>query len=291
MLVNLENILSIAEEEKIGIGAFNCTSLEMLMAIINAAEELKSPVIIQFAQAHQQFIPIEVMAPIMLEFAKKATIPVSVHLDHGESVEFCKKAIDMGFTSVMFDGSALSYEENVEKTKEIVEYAHKNGCSVEAELGSIYGSEIGAMEPSANRDMTPDEAYTHPEQAKDFVEKSGVDALAVAFGTSHGVYLQKPVLDLGRIKLIKEQVDIPLVMHGGSGLSVEEYQTCVRNGIRKINYYTYMAIEGGKAIAEAIKANGNETYFLHDLLPEAIKAIEKLVKDEINIFTIKNEEK
>lgn len=287
MLVTLKEILETADRNGQAVGAFNCTGLESLMAVIQAAEELDHPVIIQFAEGHEKLIAFDIMAPIMLSFARKASVPVCVHFDHGESFESCKKAIDAGFTGVMIDGSSLPYEENIALTAKVVEYAHAKGASVEAELGSMYASEVGAIEPGKNQDLSTEDAYTDPDQARDFTEKTGVDALAVSFGTSHGVYLTKPVLDLDRVTLIKEKAGIPLVMHGGSGLTTSEFQTAIRNGIRKVNYYTYMIMEGGKAAAAYVKqADDQGIYFFHDIMNEAREAMKKQVMEEIRVFAL-----
>lgn len=289
MLVTLKEILEIADKEGNAVGAFNCTGLECVMAVTAAAEELKRPVILQYAELHKTYIPLEIIAPVMLRFAENASVPVCVHFDHGESVESCKKAIDEGFTSVMFDGSSLPYEENIENTAAVVAYAHEKGASVEAELGHIFASEIGAGERSGGVSVSGEDAYTDPDLALDFVIRTHVDALAIAFGTTHGVYLNKPVLDLGRISLVHEKVDVPLVMHGGSGLMKEDYQTAIRNGIRKVNYYTYMAMTGGHAVAEAVQKAENGICFLHDITSVAVEAMKQKVKEEMDVFSLRGE--
>lgn len=249
MLVSLNEALRCAVEGGYAIGSFNATSLESLQAIIAAAEKACQAVILNFAEVHSPYVTMDEIGPIMLMYAKRASVPVCVHLDHGSSQEACMKAIRMGFTSVMLDASASPYEENVALTAGITRLAHSVGVSVEAELGCIG--------PASD-------AYTDPDTAADFVARTGVDALAIAFGTSHGVYTVRPVLDLDRISRIREKVSVPLVMHGGSGLSREEFQTAIRNGIRKVNYYTYMAIAGGTAVKAAMdRAQGN--VFFHDI--------------------------
>lgn len=291
MLVSLKEIMADAQEKGYAVGAFNVSNLESLMAIIGAAEETGRAVIINYAEVHAPFLSME-QATIMLDYAKKATVPVCVHLDHGSSMEACIKAIRLGFTSVMLDASAEDYETNVRETAEIVRLAHSVGVTVEAELGHIFASDMG-LEDSPKEAETldsfesADDVYTDPELAKDFVTRTGVDVLAIAFGTTHGVYLKKPKLDLDRITKIKEAIDIPFVMHGGSGLSKEEFQTAIKNGIRKINYYTYMTLAGGKAIKEALdkKAEG-ENVFFHDLPLIAIDAMKKEVKQAIQVFSM-----
>lgn len=249
MLVTLKEILAIAEEKKIAIGAFNAAGLESLQAEILAAEELNLPVIIQFAQCHECYNHIEEIGPVMIQYAKAAKVPVCVHLDHGEDLEYVQKALDLGFTGVMYDGSTSAYEENVENTKKAVALAAKYGASVEAELGCMGRRESGAGDGSGNDDET--KIYTDPVQAKAFVAETGIDALACSFGTTHGIYLTKPQLDFTVVENVREQTDnIPVVMHGGSGVSKEDFHAAVEAGVRKVNYFTYM----DKAAGEAMKA-------------------------------------
>lgn len=287
MLVNLKEVMKDALEKGYAVGAFNVTNLESAMAIIEAAEEMKKPVILNYALVHSPLLSMEIAAHIMIYFAQKANVPVCVHLDHGTNIESCIKAIQLGFTSVMIDASAMEYEENVATTKEVVRLAHSVGVSVEAELGSIFSSNIGVGESKEKVDDKEENEnmYTDPNLAKDFVNRTGVDVLAIAFGTSHGIYTKKPVLDLERITKIKEQIDIPFVMHGGSGLSREEFQTAIKNGVRKINYYTYMTLAGGKAVKEYMNQNfegGN--IFFHDIPLVGCKAMKENVKEAISIF-------
>ncbi len=283
MLVTLKQILDTAEEEDYGVGAFNCTSLESGMAIIGAAEESASPVILQYADSHRDLISIDVIGPTMLQLAKAAKVPVAVHLDHGGSIDICKKAVDMGFTSVMYDASAKSFEENVAETKQVVDYAHSKGASVEAELGHILTSKAGASEGNG-KEYTREEAYTDPEKAKEFIEKTGVDTLAIGFGTAHGIYTEKPVLDLDRITLIRQAKNIPYVMHGGSGLSDEEYRTAIHNGIRKINYYTYLSLAGGKAVYELMSSKKAEDAIYFESIAKA--GIEAMKADVMRVMKI-----
>ena len=285
MLVSLKPLMEDAMEKGYAVGAFNVPNLESVRAIINAAEATNMPVILNYAEGHSEFISMDEVAPIMLYYAKKATVPVCVHLDHGADIETCIKAIRLGFTSVMIDASASDYESNVATTAEVVRLAHSIGVTVEAELGHIFAFSSGETSDTFN-DLN--DVYTDPATAKDFVERTGVDVLAIAFGTSHGVYTQKPVLDLDRITAIKNAIDIPFVMHGGSGLSKEEFQTAVRNGVRKINYYTYMTLAGGKAVKEALdKKSADEMIFYHDIPGIAIKAMQENIEEAINVFALK----
>ena len=290
MLVSLHDVMKIAERDKIAIGAFNVPNWESAAAIIGAAEETDMPVVLQYAPVHAQFLSMEDAAEIMLYFAKKTEVPVCVHLDHGDGFERCMQAIRLGFTSVMIDASARPYEENVATTAEVVRASHAVGVSVEAEVGHIFTSVTGSAEGPAKIETKDsfadvDDVYTRPETAKDFKEKTNVDALAIAFGTSHGIYVAKPVLDLDRITAIKKAVDMPFVMHGGSGLSKEEFQTAIRNGIRKINYYTYMTMSGGKAVkAQTDRIKADDHVFFHDIPGIATQAMKEDVKQAIRIF-------
>ena len=291
MLVSLKTVLEIAEKGDFAIGAFNVPNWESAQAILNAAESTKRPVILNYAPLHTPFLSMEDASFIMLYFAGKASVPVCVHLDHGDSFETCMKAIRLGFTSVMIDSSGLPYEENVAVTTSVVHAAHSVDVSVEAELGHIFASVNGVGEAPVSietRDSFSDinDVYTRPEMARDFAARTGVDALAIAFGTSHGIYIKKPVLDLDRICQIRKAVKMPFVMHGGSGLTKEEFQTAIKNGIRKINYYTYMTLAGGKAVKTAMDCKrAEDTVFFHDIPNIAIKAMEENVKEAIRIFS------
>ncbi len=291
MLVSLKELMQDACEKGYAVGAFNATSLESLIAIIEAAEETGHGVILNHAEVHSSIIPIEEIGPIMVEKAKKASVPICCHLDHGTSLESCMKAIQLGFTSVMLDASGDDYESNVRDTALICRLAHSVGVTVEAELGHIFSSDIGIAEGVVQETLdsyeSAEDVYTDPDTAKDFVERTGVDALAIAFGTAHGVYQIKPKLDLDRITKIKEKIDVPFVMHGGSGLSKEEFQTAIKNGIRKINYYTYMALAGGKAVKEAMdKVKEGDNVFYHDIPLIGIKAMKEDIINAIRIFSL-----
>lgn len=290
MLVSLKELMKDAEKGGYAVGAFNVSNLESLMAIMQAAEETGRGVILNYAEVHAPFLSMEQAALIMLDAAKKAKVPVCVHLDHGSSMESCIQAIRLGFTSVMLDASAEDYETNVRETKEIVRLAHSVGVTVEAELGHIFSSDMGLAESPKEAETlesfdSAEDVYTDPATAKDFVERTGVDVLAIAFGTTHGIYTKKPKLDLERITKIKEAIDIPFVMHGGSGLSKEEFQRAIRNGIRKINYYTYMTLAGGRAVKEALdQKSPDENVFFHDIPMIAVEAMKENVKEAIQVF-------
>jgi fructose-bisphosphate aldolase class II len=288
MLVTLKELLDEAMVEHKAVGAFNGTTLEAIRGIIQAAEELNSPVILQHAQSHDDIIDLEEIGPVMKYYAERAKVPVALHLDHGSSFERCVQALKLGFTSVMYDASAKSYEENAAETAEIVKVAHSVGASVEAELGHIFTSAVVQGEGGDNSDSTDDyenldDIYTDPAVAKKFVEETGVDCLAVAFGTTHGVYLTEPKLDLPRVARLREATGIPLVMHGGSGVSDEDYAVAIENGICKVNYYTYMNTAGGKASKE-YWSDESKPLFYDSMSLAATEAIKEDVKRAIKVF-------
>ncbi len=292
MLVTLNEILRDAKEKKYAVGAFNVPNLEAVMAVVSAAEELNVPVILAHAELHDSYIPMDVIGPIMLDFAKKAKVPVCVHFDHGVSFDKCIQAIRLGFTSIMYDASGKTYEENLAETTEIVRIAHSVGVSVEAELGHIFTSAIGGGEGRGAVDSSSyaslDDCYTNPDLAKEFAEKTGVDALAIAFGTTHGVYLTKPVLDFNRITAVKDKIDMPFVMHGGSGVSDEGYREAISRGIAKINYYTYMSLAGGDAVAAHVRGKKeDEKVFFHDVVLAGMEGMKEDAKRALKVFNNK----
>ena len=276
MLVNLEYVLKIVEEKNCAIGSFNTPNLENMIAVISAAEELNVPVIIMHAQCHEEYAPLDIVGPIMLLMAKRAKVPVCVHLDHCEDLNYLKRAIDIGFTSVMIDASSLPYDENVKMTKEAVCLAHPKNISVEAEIGVLGGREAGNQKP-----LTKEEMYTDPDLAKKFVDDTNIDALACSFGTAHGIYKVKPELDFDRIQRINKLCNLPLVMHGGSGVSSEDYVKAIKCGVRKINYYSYMSREGIYAAREILK---KDITFYHELASYATSKMKEDVIRALKIF-------
>ena len=284
MLVTLSEILQLAEAKKCAVGSFNTPNLESIMAVIGAAEELNVPVIIMHAEVHEPMMPISVIGPIMIERAKAAKVPVCVHLDHGETLAYLDQALNIGFTSVMFDGSALPYEENVANTKIAVKLAHAKGASVEAEIGTLGKRELGlGHDDGIPTGDEPKKIYTDPKLAEAFVNETGIDALACSFGTAHGLYLTKPKLDMSVLENVKARVNIPLVMHGGSGVSDEDYAVAIENGICKVNYYTYMNTAGGKASKE-YWADDSKPLFYDSMSLVATEAIKEDVKRAIKVF-------
>ena len=275
MLVNLKEILALAEEKKCAVGAFNTTNLECINAVIAAAEELNVPVIISHAELHEEVSPLAKIGPVMVAAARAAKVPVCVHLDHCETLSYMAEALKIGFTGVMYDGSTLPYEENLANTKKAVAMAKNYNCGVEAELGALASREGGAAAASGP-------VYTDPQEAVTFCRETGIDALAPSFGTAHGIYKAKPVLDLDRVKLISELTGLPLVMHGGSGVSPEDYRTGIRNGLRKINYYSYMSKAGTQAVKELLEKE--DVTFFHDLALAAEKAMKADAEKVMKVF-------
>lgn len=287
MLVTLKELLEEAKKGKKAVGAFNGTTLEAIQGIIQAAEETDCPVILQHAQSHDSIISLEEIGPILLYYAKRAKVPVAVHLDHGSTYERCIQAIRLGFTSVMYDASAKEFADNIKETKEVIKAAHAAGISVEAELGHVFTSQVGIGEGGAADEADDyenlEDIYTDPQMAKQFVDETGADCLAVAFGTTHGVYLKEPKLDLDRVARIRDTIKIPLVMHGGSGVSEADYRKAIENGICKINYYTYMNTAAGKASKEYWE-DEDRPLFYDQMALCAAQAVKEDVKKAIKIF-------
>ena len=276
MLVTLNEILKMAEERGCAIGAFNTPNLECIRAVIDTAEKYNVPVIISHAELHEEVAPLDVIGPIMVLSAKNAKVPVCVHLDHCETLDYMARALEIGFTGVMYDGSLLPYERNVANTIQAVAMAKPYRAGVEAEIGQLASREGGMGENAGGP------VYTDPDLAERFARQTGIDALAPSFGTAHGIYKSKPILDLERVAVIKEKVGLPLVMHGGSGVSPEDYRTAIQNGIRKINYYSYMS-KAGTTAAKELLAGGDVTFF-HDVAMAAQKAMAADVDKAFQVF-------
>ena len=275
MLISLKEILKSAESSRCAIGAYNTPNLECLLAVIGTAEKLNVPVIISHAELHEPVAPLSQIGPVMIDAAKRAKVPVCVHLDHCETLSYMEEALKMGFTGVMYDGSALPYEENRDNTKKAVAMARRFGASVEAEIGRLAAREGGE---AANAGPV----YTDPDLAERFCRETEIDALAPSFGTAHGIYHAKPVLNLDLVKVIAERTGLPLVMHGGSGVSPEDYRRAIQMGIRKINYYTYMSRAGAAAV-QAMLAKGEVTFF-HDLALAAQQAMAADAEKSMRVF-------
>ncbi len=244
MLVNLNDVLKKAQAEHYGVGLFNTTDTDMAQAVIEAAEEMQSPVVIGTAEILLPFGELKLLAPSLRALAERASVPVVLHYDHGLTFDRCIEALKLGFSSIMFDGSAGDSDKNIENTAEMVKIAHSFGASVEGEIGHV-GNAIDG-------DGVEDDMYTTPEEAVEFVKATGVDALAVAIGTAHGVYKTKPKLDIERLKKIREACDTPLVLHGGSGLTDDDFRNTIAGGIAKVNIFTDLCVAGAEAMKKGI---------------------------------------
>lgn len=292
MLVTLTETLRYAEEHHCAVGAFNTPNLESIIAVIGAAEELNVPVILMHCEPHEELVSIDVIGPIMLHFARNAKVPVCVHCDHGTSFELVMRALQLGFSSVMYDASTKPYEINVSETAEVTRVAHAFGASVEAELGRMT-KETASPQDAVQDDQLAaadrSDLYTDPAQAYDFVTRTGVDALAVSFGTAHGLYTRTPVLDVDRVAQISAKISTPLVMHGGSGVSDEDFIRVIQNGVRKINYFTYMSKAGGKSVVEHLHNRMNdENVFAHEIAAWSIEGMKENVKQALEVFTVRD---
>lgn len=272
MLVNLNEVLKKAQKEKYAVGLFNTTDTDMLQAVIEAAEESRSPVILGTAEVLLPYGELKLIAPSVIAAAKRASVPVVVHYDHGLTFERCLEALQLGFSSVMFDGSAKAYGQNIEETKEIVKIAHAFGASVEGEIGHVG--------EAAQGDESLENMYTTVAEAKEYLENTGVDALAVAIGSAHGVYKKKPKLNVERLKEIAGAVSVPLVLHGGSGLSDDDFKNTIREGIAKVNIFTDLCLAGERAMKDGAekKLGYLETRNLK------VEYIKEAVKHKMSLF-------
>lgn len=270
MLIGLKEALDYGEKYNCGLAAINTPTLEMLVAAIKVAERHDIPLILQHAEVHEPVNTIENIGPAMVELAKRSTAPLVVHVDHGESYDYVKRGFEVGFNSAMFDGSRLSYEENLDVTKKVVELANEYGYGIEAELGVMPGREDGHDSDSGVGDET---LYTDPDMAEEFVKATGVTALACSFGTVHGLYKAEPKLNYELITVLRERTGVPIVMHGGSGLSAAEYRECIGRGVKKINYYTYADKAALEAVRQLLEEHP-ETYVFAPLTVAAGQAVE-----------------
>ena len=288
MLVNLRDICSIAEQNNMAIAAVNSASLEAVRAAIEVAEETGYPIIIQHAEAHEGLIPLKYIAPIVTSLAERSSAMICFNLDHCEHLSYAQRALNEGFTGVMFDGSYLSYDENVEYSHRTREMCDVYGVGLECELGSMGSREGGESDEGG----TADEAgavYTDPDQAGDFIRQTGLDILACSFGTVHGIYKGEPHVNFDVLHEIRQRVkNVPLVMHGGSGVSDEDYHKAIDAGIRKINYYTYGVKYAGEAAVNVIDtkraAKANSIVYWHDLTPAAYESFRDTFEHVVKVF-------
>ncbi|SCP99429.1 class II fructose-bisphosphate aldolase [Anaerobium acetethylicum] len=278
MLVNMKDVLEIADERNIAIGSFNVYSYETIKGVLECAQSRQMPAILAFGERYLENMDLDTVVAIVKSASKEIDVPFALHLDHCNSLDNIYRAIKAGFTSVMYDGSALSYEENVANTAKVVEVAHANQVSVEAELGSLASGDHSHEGTAAD-----EEVYTNPDQANDFVLKTGVDALAVSIGTVHGIYKGEPNIRVDILKKIREKVAVPLVLHGGSGTPEDVVRECIQNGIRKINVNTEISVYTVEKLKELQK--GEKSYHLSVLSLKQIDYIKEVVAKYMLIFS------
>ena len=273
-LVNMKALLKDAQEKNYAVGSFSVANLEMIQGVVKAAEETKSPIILQIAEVRLNHSPLKIIGPAMLAAAKNASVPVAVHLDHGTTLECIGEALRLGFTSVMFDGSHLSFEENIEKSKEVVSMAKPYGAAVEAEIGCVGGSEDGSVDIAMR--------CTSPDQAEIFAERTGVDALAIAIGNAHGFYKEAPQLRFDILESVRDRVSIPLVLHGGTGISEEDFIRCHQSGIKKINIATATFAAAERKVKEGYEKGEINGYY--DVHVRQIQGAYENAKKHMEIF-------
>ncbi|MGE8204747.1 class II fructose-bisphosphate aldolase [Heyndrickxia sp. NPDC080065] len=282
MYTTLKEVTSRAEELNFTVGAFNTHNLEMLPSLIHAAKEQGAPIIIQTSIDTAKYIGHENLVAICKSMATKNMVDVVLHLDHAREFDDIKEAIDKGYTSVMFDGSHLPFKENIMKTRAVVEYAHKHGVSVEGEIGTIGGTEEGIHVDEDNK------VYTDPKDAVEFVKATGVDALAIAIGTNHGQYKSKTEVNIPLLKEINALVDVPLVIHGGTGVNEKDIHKLIDNGIRKFNVGTELLVAWTKKAKETFGETKENKSLRHNIIP-CNDAVKEIVKHKIGIFMNKED--
>ena len=280
MLVNMNEVLRPAKAGKYAVGLFNAVNLELARGIIAAAETSRSPVIMGTAEVLLPYGPLAEVSYYLLPMAQKASVPVVVHLYHGLSYDTCIKALELGFSSIMYDCSTDSYEDNVKKVKEMADIAHSYGATIEGELGHVGDNEGSAEGDSHLED--PSKYFTDPKLAKDFVEKTGVDALAIAVGNAHGAYKLPPKLDFERIRTIANTVDVPLVLHGGSGLTDDDFRQAIHDGISKVNIFTDINVA---AVEAEFKKFTDMNKGIIDLIPAAVEAVKQETLKKMKLFS------
>ena len=273
-LVKMKDLLRRAEEKNIGCGAFSVGNMEMVRGAIRAAEELDTPIILQIAEVRLKNSPLHLMGPMMVQAAKEAKVDVAVHLDHGLTFETVDKALELGFTSVMLDASTLPFEENIARVKAVVEKARKYGATVEAELGLVGGSEDGSRDHGIR--------CTDPDDAVVYARETGIDALAVAIGNAHGNYPVAPTLAFDVLEKIHEKVDIPLVLHGGSGITDKDFQRAISLGIRKVNIATASFNSLTAHVEKYMESTDKHNFF--DLNEAMVQGTYENVKRHILVF-------
>jgi fructose-bisphosphate aldolase class II len=278
-LVNLKTILGKASRDHYAVGAFNIVDLTFLEAIIEAAQRQNSPVILNIAEVHYPFVTLENIVPMVQIIAGRTPVDITLNLDHGLTMDGIERAIDLGFSSIMFDGSLLDFAENIRQTQRVVEMCRGKGISVEAELGAVGGAEGGELVSSANPAL-----YTNIEQAREFVKETGIDALAVAIGNSHGKYRGEPRLDFDRLAAIRDAAGIPLVLHGGSGISDDNFRRAISLGIAKINFFTGMSLAALSATRDYFDRGGEAYNDYPQMIGEVKAAVRRTVEAQMQVF-------
>ncbi|MBP3458619.1 MAG: class II fructose-bisphosphate aldolase [Lachnospiraceae bacterium] len=285
MLANLNDVLIPARKGKYAVGLFNAVNLEMARGIIAAAEETGSPVIMGTAEILLPYGPLEDLSYFLVPMAKRAKVPVVIHYDHGLTYEKCLEALKLGFTSVMYDCSTDSYEDNIRKVKEMADIAHSYGATIEGELGHVGDNpgDGGEVSGESGKETAPDPTlyYTQPKQAKDFVDRTGVDALAIAVGTAHGAYKLPPKLDFDRIDTIANTIPTSLVLHGGSGLSDSDFKQAIEKGISKVNIFTDINVAAVKAVVEHCENTGKG---MTEMIPYEVEAVKAETIKKMKLF-------
>ena len=278
MLVNMKELLKDAQDGNYAVGSFSVANMEMVLGVLKAARELSAPVILQIAEVRLKQSPLEIIGPLMVAAAENADTPVAVHFDHGKTEEKIKQALDLGFTSVMFDGSHLPLDENIATTKRIIDIAGKYNASVEAEIGCVGGSEDGSEDIAIN--------CTKPQDAVRFEAETGVDALAIAIGNAHGNYKDVPKLRFDILQKVNEMTNTPLVLHGGTGISPDDFVKCSKNGIKKINIATATFDCVEQSVRQAYEQDAVNGYY--DLHLAEIDGAYQNAKKHIMIFGSNN---
>ena len=278
MLVNMKELLKDAQDGNYAVGSFSVANMEMVLGVLKAARELSAPVILQIAEVRLKQSPLEIIGPLMVAAAENADTPVAVHFDHGKTEEKIKQALDLGFTSVMFDGSHLPLDENIATTKRIIDIAGKYNASVEAEIGCVGGSEDGSEDIAIN--------CTKPQDAVRFEAETGVDALAIAIGNAHGNYKDVPKLRFDILQKVNEMTNTPLVLHGGTGISPDDFVKCSKNGIKKINIATATFDCVEQSVRQAYEQDDINGYY--DLHLAEIDGAYQNAKKHIMIFGSNN---
>lgn len=273
-LVTMKELIKRAEDKRIGCGAFSVGNMEMVKGAVQAAEEMNTPIILQIAEVRLKHSPLELMGPMMVQAAKESNVDIAVHLDHGLTFDTVEKALELGFTSVMLDASHESFEENISMTQDVVKMAGEWRASVEAELGIVGGSEDGSTDHKIR--------CTNPDDAAEFCERTGIDALAVAIGNAHGNYPVAPTLEFQVLEEIHNNVNIPLVLHGGSGITDRDFQRAISLGIRKVNIATASFNLLTQRAEEYIRTAGGHNYF--ELNEAMVRGTYENVKRHIEVF-------